>query len=257
MKVQSFALVIVALLNATGCSDSGAESESDIDSLSAGLLGADTLPEPIGHWRFDVCAGNVVANEEGPWGAANLLNGTTCAPDAFGNAGVFDGIDDRVEIPYDSRLDFTNGMTVSSWVTPTNTTPPQTIVGKWYGPDSYLLWLSNGYYRFSVALANGGRFMVTAPATAGVLSEVVASFDSVQLRLSVNGSETSISIDEGSKKVPLQSSTRPVTIGNHPSWNPFGGRIDEVKLYNIATQRVRRGPGNCAACNPPASCCDP
>jgi len=144
-------------------------------------------PAPVAYWSFDTCSGNVVPNEQGSWGAANLLNGASCGAANTGTAGYFDGVDDRAEVPYDSRLDFTNVLSVSATVKPNDTTAPQTIVGKWYGPDSYLLWLSNGQYRFSVALADGSRPSISTPAAAGVFSKVMGTFDGNVLRMYVNG----------------------------------------------------------------------
>lgn len=252
-------LIAICISGLTGCSDAVSDAEEHIDSVEQSWLGDEPTTTPIAHWKFDTCSGNVVPNEVGSWGAANLAWGASCAPGVFGNAGVFDGIDDRAWIAYDSRLDFTYEMTVSAWVKPNDTTAPQTIVGKWYSPDSYLLWLSNGYYRFSVALADGRYYTVSAPATqttSGV-SEVVGSYLAGQnLQLTVNGTTTSISIP-GGIKVPLQASTRNVTIGNHPTWNAFAGQIDEVKLFDVARPHIRNGERQCAACNPPSNCCDP
>jgi hypothetical protein len=33
---------------------------------------------------------------------------------------------------------------------------------------------------------------------------------------------------------PLQQSDRPLTIGNHPSWNAYAGDIDEVRVFGQA-----------------------
>jgi len=265
MNFKTRVLGILPFVVLTGCSGADFNADFDavenVDSVEQSLLGDDDGPitAPIAYWKFDSCAGNVVPNEQGSWGQANLAWGASCAPGVFGNAGVFDGVDDRAWTAYDARLDFTYEMTVSAWVKPTDPTSAQTILGKWYSPDSYLLWFSAGYYRFSVALADGRQFTVSAPATqtSSGFSEVVGSYQAgSHLRLSVNGDVTSLSIYDGTK-VPLQPSNRNVTIGNHPSWNAFEGQIDEVKLFDVANPRIRTGQRTCAMCNPPSRCCEP
>jgi len=40
-----------------------------------------------------------------------------------------------------------------------------------------------------------------------------------------------------------------VTIGNHPTWNPFVGAVDEVQLYDVALSRKQVLQYYCAGCS--------
>jgi hypothetical protein len=227
MKMKSI-LVLAALAALPGCLGPTIDSEEAIGEASQAWYIAP--PPPIGNWHFNNCDGDVVTNNGSQWLAATLYNGASCGPGFSGSAGIFDGIDDRAEIPYDSALDFTNAMTVSAWVKSNDTSVPQTIVSKWYAPNSYMLWLSNGRYRFSVELAGGERVAIaaTGTATAGVFSHVTGVFNGATLKIYVNGDLKGSTDAAGT----LQASTRPVTIGNHS--HPYAGAIDEVQLYDVA-----------------------
>jgi hypothetical protein len=257
MKTRWFALIGSVLMVSTGCSDPAVESAEAIDSVSQAYAGQDLIPPPVAHWTFDNCAEGEVPNEGQEWGEANLLNGVTCGAGAFNTAGIFDGVNDRAEVADDLRLHFTNVLTISAWVKPISTTPPQTIVGKWYAPDSYLLWLSNGYYRFSVALADGTYASVALPATANAYAKLVGRFNGQSIELLVSDS-TADQVTSATAAGTLRQSDRPVTMGNHPSWNPYKGEIDEVKLYNT-TDLEGNNHRMCFTinCNPPSVCCEP
>jgi hypothetical protein len=256
VKKSAISILVVGLaVLATfpGCVGPTTDADETIDEAGQAFVPAPP-PAPVGYWTFDDCDGNIVPNEEGDWGAAALYDGASCGPGGYaGSAGVFDGADDRAQVAYDGAFDFTKAMTVSAWVKPNGTSAPQTLVGKWYAPDSYLLWLSNGSYRFSVALAGGGSFSVSAPATVGVFSRVTGIFGQGYLKIYVDGALIqSASIGGGT----LQPSTRPVTIGNHPAWNPFSGAIDEVQLYDVDLTAGGGGyRAKCAGCPNPDACC--
>lgn len=226
-SVKKHAALAFGVLTAlAGCLSPSADSEEVIGEAEQEQLGF--VPDPVGVWTFDNCTGNVVPNElDGP--DATLYNGAWCDAGYEGGAGYFDGVNDRAEVPHDSSVSFTNAMTVSAWVNPEGISAPQTIVGKWYAPDSYLLSLSNGTYRFSVALAGGVATSVAAPATASTWTHVAGVFNGAEIKIYLNGKLHASAPAMGT----LQSSYRPVTIGNHPTWNPFKGKIDKVVLYNV------------------------
>ena len=245
--------VLAVLATLAGCAVPMTDSDETIGEVGQAFVWQ--APPPVGYWSFNDCSENVVLNQGELSLPATLYNGASCGPSTFGSAGIFDGIDDRAEIAYNSALDFTNQMTVSAWVKPNGTSAPQTIAGKWYAPDSYMLWLSNGSYRFSVALAGGGWFSVATPATAGVFSHVTGVFDGANLNIYVGANLMAQTSAVGT----LQASARSVTIGNHPTWNPFAGAIDEVQLYNVALSAEQIGGVHmwtCTGCSGD-HCCDP
>ncbi len=192
----------------------------------------------VGYWNFDQCSSTgkpMLANEIGSQIQGTTLQGATCEQGRFGYAGFFDGVDDLIEIPDQPSFHFTNQMTVSAWVKPLRVSGLQTIVNKWYAMDSYMLLIDNGNFVFTVAFPGGQwgtSVKVSAPATPGVWTHVAGVYNGQMLLLYINGQLVASTAASGI----LQDSDRPISIGNHPSWNVFYGFIDEVRLYNVALE---------------------
>jgi hypothetical protein len=161
--------------------------------------------------------------------------------------GFFDGIDDRAEVPDNPRIKFTDKLTISVWIRPARLTAGQNIVNKWYAVDSYGLALFDGRPNFSVAFKSSRRwgesFGVDAsqPVEVNQWTHLAAVFDgrpkgggnSGKIRLYVNGF---LAGEASTRRGDLQQSERPLAIGNHPEWNPFEGRIDDLRLYRAALE---------------------
>jgi hypothetical protein len=193
----------------------------------------------VGYWSFDQCSSTgkpMLANELGSQIQGTMLQGVTCEQGRFGYAGFFDGVDDLIEIPDQPSFHFTNQMTVAAWVKPLRVSGLQTIVNKWYAMDSYMLLIENGNFVFTVAIPGGQwgtSIKVSAKVTPDVWTQwthVAGVYDGQMLLLYINGQLVASTAASGR----LQDSDRPISIGNHPSWNAFKGSIDEVRLYNVA-----------------------
>lgn len=125
-------------------------------------------------------------------------------------------------------------VTVAAWVNPDTVDGERGILNKWYAMDSYNLGIFDGRYNFAVAFPGGtwGRTSnVGAPVLPRVWSHVAAVYDGGQQRLYVNGARVATLPLSGGD---LQDSSRPLMIGNHPSWARFVGQIDDVRVYDTA-----------------------
>lgn len=206
------------------------------------------MPTPEAHWSFDGC-GSVFERETQFVAPATLIpddsehghdgtaTGTLCVSGKIGTARRFDGIDDRITVPHHPRFDANAALTVSVWVNPSSLTGPQTLVNKWYAPDSWGLFLIDGSWVFSVAFPDGvwGRTAtVSAPATADVWTHLTATYDGSELALYVNGNLMANVAAPGL----LQQTDRPILLGYNPSWNAFEGVLDEVRVYNRVLSAV-------------------
>lgn len=206
----------------------GEQPPSQVESTSSAI----SLPSAVAHWAFeDSSTGTSVLDSSGQAATGTRYGGVgTTLNGRIGSAFSFDGVDDRIEVPDRAAFHFTSAMTVSAWVKPSRTTGSQTLVSKWYSPDSYMLMIEDGNYRFSVTLSNGQSLSVSALAPLNQWAHVAGVFNGSMIRLYLNGAQVASAAAVGT----LRDSPRPIAIGNHPSWNAYAGLLDEVRLYNSA-----------------------
>ena len=142
----------------------------------------------------------------------------------------FDGQNDFVIIPDNAALDLTNNYTLEAWIF----------------PESFS-WLAGIISKYQTSAANGYMLRLTSQApytglgfdekitNTGVLSanqwhHIAAVNDNGQRRLYINGSLTSIS----GSALNVISNNDPIRLGSDYSSRYFDGRIDEVRIWNIA-----------------------
>ncbi|MDC3960982.1 LamG domain-containing protein [Polyangium jinanense] len=249
MKTNSIftALLIGTGLVATACiADPGvADDVGEEYGIEEGRVGeaeeALQIAWPVAAWHFDVnCSGATAFDSSGNDLHGVRSGGVNCAAGAKGGKSLeFNGTNGKVEIPDQAALDFTTAMTVSACVKP-QSLASGTILSKWYALDSYQLGVSSGNVLFSVAFPGGQWGVtkdVTAPAATGVWQHVAGVYDGANLLLYRNGALVASTPASGT----LQQSSRPVVIGNHPSWSAFNGNIDHVYLYNRALTAAEIG----------------
>jgi hypothetical protein len=185
---------------------------------------------PVAYLPFDGDARDVSGFENhGTVQGARLTNDRQGEADS---AYDFDGIDDRITIPDDPTLNFNESMTVAAWARPASA-KHGSIVNKAYALDSFRLDFTGVEYRFSVTFPDEGwgrNVFVFAPAEIGAWTHVVGVYTGSGIQIFLNG--LLVATEDASGR--LQQSARPIAIGNHPDWEAFDGRIDEVRLYNRA-----------------------
>lgn len=185
-------------------------------------------PKPIARWDFD----EDFEDQTNYNIDLTAKNGATQQAGLIELAGSFDGVDDVAQTA-SNKCTVSKQVTVSAWVKPSTTNGSQTIVNKWYAKDAYFLGIKNGKFKFAVSFPDGawGEIKdVKADATANDWQHVVGVYDGSQIEIYVDG----VLKDSKSASGNLQSSTRPVAVGSHPSWNSFKGSIDMVTIYDKA-----------------------
>jgi|GEM_PF-4962702 len=173
-------------------------------------------------------------DESGNGNDCVLLGGAPAA-NRFGKlnqAWHSDGDKPIASAKHSTSLSATNAVTVSAWVLPEKLSGIQTLVGKWYSPDSYRLGITDGKYVFSVAFPGGGQWgtpvTVTADAKTGAWVHLVGVFDGKQVKLYVNGKPAASAAALGKL---MQASTIPVLMGDN-STDGFKGSLDEVRIFD-------------------------
>ncbi|WP_224245751.1 LamG domain-containing protein [Hyalangium gracile] len=212
-----------------GCGGIAAEEPRPVEPVGT-TQGALGLPGPVAHWAMEDASGSSMLDSSGNGATGTRYNGYgRTLQGRINSAFTFDGVDDRVEVPDRPAFHFTSAMTVSAWVKPSRITGLQSLVGKWYSPDAYILLIQDGQYRFTVQLSNGQLPSVSAPATVNQWAHVAGVFNGSSIQLYVNGVLAASAPAQGT----IQDSARPLVLANHPSWNAYAGALDEVRLYNV------------------------
>ena len=156
----------------------------------------------------------------------------------------FDGVNDKVVIADNSVLNPTSAITVEAWIY-ANSWKPQiwagTIVGKQVGsPDrGYCLTVGEGgKAEFTVAIDNSWQ-KATSPAvlTLAAWHHVAGVYDGTTISIYINGVLQNSTPYTGT----IDASTgTDLNIGENPTWSGrvFNGRIDEVRIWNIARSQT-------------------
>lgn len=166
--------------------------------------------------------------------AGVLMNGTSFAEGRAGRAFSFDGVDDYVEIPHSSSLNFgaNQPMTVSLWAKRTSASNINTLFAK--RPDCgaqvhYLLqWYEPGDW-FHFGSSGGGVHTTADKLPLNTWTFVTVSFDGTIATMYINGSPVA------SNPMSFYPNTEPLTLGAEPSCpDYFNGLIDELAFFSRA-----------------------
>src|SRR3989344_980246 len=205
-----------------------------IDGNTTCELGTNYDQNLVGQWKFDEGRGNVAKDFSGN-GNAGTINGATHQTGKFGGDLNFDGVNDYVNVPYQSSLDITGNLTISAWVKSSSIATEQIIVSKISGdnPD-YLLEFYRSRLNFQVGAYQGdGQESSTALSSNTWYHVVVVHNAGGTGTYYVNGVA-----DGTTNETDPNSGSNPVQIGIYTvSSNlllPFSGQLDDVRIYNRA-----------------------
>ncbi len=200
----------------------------------------------VGWWRFNEGTGTNAQDFSSYGNNGTLTNMNTgldnCTGNCsgwtssgkFGNALVFDDVDDSVDCGNDDILDITEEITISVWIKAPSVSSGQGIAGKSY----YSGAADNGGYEIDI-LPDGSKMILgnndwdviegDIPVDDGVWHHCCYTWDGTNVRIYIDGilditSPTSIS----SIKIVSQD----LEIGVVRNNDYFSGTIDEVRIYN-------------------------
>jgi len=190
--------------------------------------------EPVAHWPFNSC--DVDPDMFPGVGAAPAASAQRilCALGPDGSAAPqFDG-SAKLEIANNVSLNPSEALTLSVRVRAATADSKQSLVSKWDAPHAYGLWLEDSSWVFRVAVKNtgcgGGIYEVRAPATFGQWTHLAGVYDGANLVLYVNGQRRA---ERAGLQRGLQSSERPIIVGNHPPGAGFRGTIADLRIYDV------------------------
>ncbi len=218
-------------------------TEQEIQNLYTGTTPPPCVSLPsnlqqglVGYWPF---CGN--ANDESGNGNDGVVNGATLTEDRFGNAGSaysFDGVDDYIELAYNSTLNLPLAITISAWFQ-ADTLASMRIVDKSTvgGADGFLLDIggnnNNKYIRAILAGQSDNQ-----PTSSEFISEtntwynIIVTYDGIAVRFYVNNElDTVLDISGESllNSLPLRFGANSLLIDNF-----FNGLLDDIAIWNRA-----------------------
>jgi fibronectin type 3 domain-containing protein len=214
------------------------DAAGNASAASSQVSATVTAAPPVGlvaAYGFDENSGTIAGDSAG----ANVgtLAGASWTIGKFGNALVFDGVNDWVTVADAATLDLTGGMTLEAWVLPAALGAAwRTVVLKEQpGNYTYALYASTGTSRPSGNAVTGGAdhdLRGTATLGLGAWTHLTTTYDGANLRLYVDGNLVGTQAASGSISV----SSGVLRIGGTNVWPNefFQGRIDEVRVYNRA-----------------------
>ncbi len=149
------------------------------------------------------------------------------------NYGVFDGINDYLEVADDNRLDFSNDFAIGVWIKIDSipTSGLKTILSKDTNYEFHVN--SSGQINWWWIVSGSGQireFNSTVAVTANLWTHVVISFESNNQKIFINGNEAGSANFSGNATTnsnPLQFASDQNTSGRY-----FNGSLDEVNIFN-------------------------
>ena len=188
----------------------------------------------VAAYDFNEGSGTTVTDLSGRGNTGTIANATWTTAGKFGNALQFNGTNARVNINDSTSLRLTNGMTLEAWVNPSSVTSAwRDVIYK--GNDNYYLEGTTTRSGSPGAGSTIGAANLTAFGTAALTvntwTHLAETYDGTALKLYVNGALVSTVAASGS----IATSANQLQIGGDSIFGQyFAGKIDEIRIYNIA-----------------------
>jgi hypothetical protein len=200
----------------------------------------DLNPGLVAAWGFEEGSGTTVADESGNTHTGTISGAVWTTSGRFGNALTFDGVNDWITVAHSASLSLTTGMTIEAWVYPTANgggAYRNVVIKERASSEVYSLYANDETNRPLVEVFTAAQPNVIETATGGsqlplnTWTHLATTFDGSTLRLFVNGVQVGSTALSGS----LLTSNGAVRIGGNNIWGGFfQGRIDEVRIFNVA-----------------------
>ena len=191
-------------------------------------------PGLVAAYGFNEGSGTLVTDLSGNGNNGTISGATWTTSGRYGNALSFNGTNALVTVNNAPSLQLTSAMTLEAWVYPTTVNSTwQDVIYK--GNDNYYLegTSSNSGHPVAGAIVGGVYAAAIGPnsLTANTWAHLAETYDGATVRLYVNGWQVASHAQTGA----IATSTNPLQIGGDSIYGQyFAGRIDEVRIYNLA-----------------------
>jgi hypothetical protein len=195
----------------------------------------------VAAYNFDAGSGTTIADISGTGNTGSISNATWTTAGHTGSALSFNGTNALVSVPDSNSLDLTSGMTLEAWVYPTalGTTWRTAVIKEQPSANlTYALYANTETTRPSGHVyVNGAESSVkgSSALSLNAWAHLAATYDGTTLRVYVNGTQAATKTVGGN----ITTTNGALRIGGNNIWGEwFGGRIDDVRVYNRALSTI-------------------
>jgi len=201
----------------------------------------------IGWWDGDAVAGTTAFDIQGA-NNGTLTNGATTAAGFVGNAFSFDGVNDFIQLPFDSGI-FTNQYTIDAWAFPTKEVDLSFLQGIFDNDVSGNRGVSLAVFEttplnvagFTHNSSGTQSAVQNVPSAANQWNHYALTYDGSELCLFQNGVNEGCAAASGT----VRDNNVNFRIGDGQFDGDmrrfYGGLIDEVEIYNRALSGPEEG----------------
>ncbi len=226
-------------------------SEQEDTSNDAASIDVKVIPiKPIADYRFEECKWDGTSGEvkdsigdfDGTaYNDAQTLNYLFAKDDnnfsTTWRVGVFDGDNDYIEVPNDSKLQIIHNQTICLWLKPSNFDSRKNPYEKAYGGEGTITQETSGRLTYYFGDGYGNHSPYQGFSSSTKLKQdywnhacIVRDLKNMKLYWYINGVLTNTATSNFQNAT---ASTNPIRIGKGYAGS-YNGDIDEVEIYNIA-----------------------
>jgi PKD repeat protein len=245
-------------LTVTGAGGSNTKTSTNLITVSTTPTNTGTgsqLPNGlVAAYAFDEVGGSAAADVSGN-GNHGYIKGPIRSTGVFGQALIFDGIDDWVAVNDSISLDLSTDLTLEAWVYPQAIQTSSIISKEMNGGTVYDMYAYQSSDIPAASFYDGLSYKTVRGNSQLPLnqwSHIATTYDGTKQRFYVNG----VQVGVFTSSYTLKKSNLKMRIGgNGISGDFFKGAIDEVRIYNRALTgtEILADMGNSISSNAPTS----
>lgn len=210
-----------------------------IGLLFTGMSHAEIDPgSAVGVWLFDEGEDDTAKDSSGRGHNGKLVGGPKWVNGKFGGGLDFDGVDDKIEVPYSADFDL-DDLTIMAWINISEQTGGWQQIMMKQGAGSpqtdrnFMIEVHTTSGRLRGTISSGNQTTDIIGQTVlwdGEWHHLAMTYDMESLKIYVDG------VLEGEKATKAEPNKKQVivTIGSLPDRNFTRGIIDEAAIFNVA-----------------------
>lgn len=184
-----------------------------------------------GYWKMDELSGTSTVDSSNNANNGTLVNSPAWAVGKFGNGLSFNGTSSYVNVPANTSLNMTTGVTFTAWFKTSSTPNYQNILMKGT-PREYGMFLvpnsTNLIYITLLGVTGDIQPGISKSWTQNIWNHIALTYDKINVIVYLNGTE----VYRTPATTNITAANTLLTIGGETTAYPFAGLLDDVRIYN-------------------------